>query len=165
MVKDRRILLGVSGSIASYKAAEIASQLTQAGGQVAGQGCLSLAHHGADHHRNLCVFEMSAPEQHDARRVDRLEQRSLPDVGLGNRRRRVVADGVMTWNVGKRTQNWKLQARDDFVQAIGMGFLSGFGLSSGFHPTSVFGTLGAAAVTRILSYGALGGKPNVPSPE
>jgi phosphopantothenoylcysteine decarboxylase/phosphopantothenate--cysteine ligase len=33
-IQDKRILLGVSGSIAAYKAAELASRLTQAGAQV-----------------------------------------------------------------------------------------------------------------------------------
>lgn len=33
-IQDRRILLGVTGSIAAYKAAELASKLAQAGGQV-----------------------------------------------------------------------------------------------------------------------------------
>ncbi|MCK4961633.1 MAG: bifunctional 4'-phosphopantothenoylcysteine decarboxylase/phosphopantothenoylcysteine synthetase, partial [Anaerolineales bacterium] len=32
--KDRRILLGITGSIAAYKAADLASKLTQAGAQV-----------------------------------------------------------------------------------------------------------------------------------
>ncbi len=34
ILKDRRLLLGVCGSIAAYKAAELASKLTQAGAQV-----------------------------------------------------------------------------------------------------------------------------------
>lgn len=34
VLKDRRILLGVTGSIAAYKAADLASKLTQAGAQV-----------------------------------------------------------------------------------------------------------------------------------
>ena len=32
--KDKRILLGVTGSIAAYKAADLASKLTQAGAKV-----------------------------------------------------------------------------------------------------------------------------------
>ena len=34
LLKDRRIVLGVCGSIAAYKAADLASILTQAGAQV-----------------------------------------------------------------------------------------------------------------------------------
>ena len=34
ILKDRRILLGITGSIAAYKAVDLASQLTQAGAQV-----------------------------------------------------------------------------------------------------------------------------------
>jgi len=34
MIKDKNIVLGVSGSIAAYKAAEVASQLIQLGAKV-----------------------------------------------------------------------------------------------------------------------------------
>ena len=34
ILKDKRILLGVTGSIAAYKAAELASKMTQAGARV-----------------------------------------------------------------------------------------------------------------------------------
>src|SRR5258707_2899986 len=34
MLKDKRILLGVTGSIATYKSPDLASKLTQAGAQV-----------------------------------------------------------------------------------------------------------------------------------
>ena len=34
LLRDRRIILGVTGSIAAFKAADLASKLTQAGAQV-----------------------------------------------------------------------------------------------------------------------------------